>query len=261
MILRTKSSLFSRSRPKFIRSRRRFLAAILGLSLLPSLQTADAQDGPQVVAELFTSQGCSSCPPADRLLKDLSRNDGILALSLNVDYWDYLGWRDTLAHPAHTQRQRAYAAQRGDRSVYTPQLVVNGTEHVIGSKERDVAAAMSRAEPFTAKVDVTMTDVGLKATVTGDLPPGTRMATVFFVRIRNAVEVAIDTGENAGNSYTYANVAQPVRPIGMWSGGRETFRMPKSELMKNGSTRCAVLIQLENADGPGRIIGAGVMDW
>ncbi|WP_208995314.1 DUF1223 domain-containing protein [Roseibium hamelinense] len=213
------------------------------------------------MAELFTSQGCSSCPPADKLLKELATDSDILALTLNVDYWDYLGWKDTLGEPAHSERQRLYAARRGDRSVYTPQIVVNGNEHVVGSRKGDVMSALKRADPFSATVEVSMTDMGLKTTVDGTLPEGTKMATVFFLRIRESEQVDIGRGENTGRQITYVNIAQPVQPIGMWSGGKATFRMPKSEMVKNGATRCAVLIQLEDETGPGRIIGAGVMQW
>ncbi|MCX2725035.1 DUF1223 domain-containing protein [Roseibium salinum] len=215
---------------------------------------------PQKVVELFTSQGCSSCPPADRLAERLVEEDnGVLTLVMPVDYWDYLGWRDTLASPAHSQRQRAYSARRGDRSVYTPQMVINGDEHVVGSRENEVRAALGRSDPFTATVDLNISDMVVEATVDGSLPKGARMATVYFLRIKDRATVNIGRGENAGRKITYVNVVRDLQPIGMWSGGPETFRMPKSKLMLKGDVTCAVLIQVEDRDGPGAIVGAAVL--
>jgi hypothetical protein len=236
-----------------------FFAATL-LFLLPgTLSTTQA--APTVVAELFTSQGCSSCPPADQLLEELAKSDDVLALSLPVDYWDYLGWKDTLANPANSARQRAYAAHRGDRSVYTPQIVVNGIEHVVGGNRRAVQQALTRAPRLSAKIDMKHNDMGIEATVTGGLPEHVKMATVFFISMNDRKEVPIGRGENAGATITYVNVVKTLQPIGMWSGGAETFRMPKSELIRAKADRCAILIQVEDEDGPGQIIGAAIVDW
>jgi hypothetical protein len=215
----------------------------------------------KAVVELFTSQGCSSCPPADRLAEKMAKQGDILPLVMPVDYWDYLGWKDTLASPAHSTRQRAYAQRRGDRSVYTPQIVVNGVEHVVGSNRQAVGSAVQRADAFTAKVDLKTRDMAIEATVDGNLPAGANMATVVFLRIKSQETVAIGRGENAGAAITYVNVVRALQPIGMWSGGKETFRMPKSELMRSGDDRCVVLIQLEHEDGPGQIIGAALLNW
>ncbi|MBD1546845.1 DUF1223 domain-containing protein [Roseibium aggregatum] len=216
---------------------------------------------PQAVAELFTSQGCSSCPPADRLVeKMVNTRDDVLALVLPVDYWDYLGWKDTLARPAYSARQRAYAARRGDRSVYTPQIVVNGDEHVVGSNKAAVGSALKRAAPFTAHVSLKASDMAIEATVDGALPKGAHMATVLFLRVKDHKKVAIGRGENAGATVNYVNVVRSLQPIGMWDGKTETFRMPKSELIRSGDERCAVLIQLEDDEGPGQIIGAAILD-
>ncbi|GAA0785677.1 DUF1223 domain-containing protein [Roseibium denhamense] len=217
---------------------------------------------PAKVIELFTSQGCSSCPPADALAERLVAEDkDVLTLLMPVDYWDYLGWKDTLANPVYSQRQRAYAVRRGDRSVYTPQMVINGGEHVIGSREKDVRAALKRADPFTSSVSLKISDMTVEATVEGALPDGAKMATVYFLRIEEEVSVEIGRGENAGRQIRYVNVVRDLQPMGMWSGGTETFRMPKSKLMNAGNARCAILVQIEDTDGPGRVVGAAVMDW
>jgi len=238
--------------------------AVIALTLLCSLAlagTAAQAKSPRVVAELFTSQGCSSCPPADALITKLNETDGVLGLTLNVDYWDYLGWQDTLAKSEHSERQRAYSARRGDRSVYTPQIVINGDEHVVGSHGMEVHAALERADAFTSSVSLTVDDMVVEARVDGELPKGAKMATVMFLRISKSEEVEIVRGENAGRTMTYTNVVRAMHPIGMWLGGEAVFHMPKSELMKTGDELCAVLIQLEDRDGPGAIIGADVLDW
>ncbi|WP_417687613.1 DUF1223 domain-containing protein [Roseibium sp.] len=235
-------------------------AGLAGLSIMSDTAFADSTS-PRVVMELFTSQGCSSCPPADRLVEELSRNGDVLAMSLPVDYWDYLGWKDTLAKPEYSQRQRAYAAQRGDRSVYTPQIVVNGLEHVVGSNHPSVQDAMERGAPLGVAVELKRNDMGIEARVSGDLPRKAKMATVVFISMSAREEVAIGRGENTGATITYANVVKKMQPIGMWSGGVETFRMPKSEMQRSGAEKCAILIQLEDESGPGQIIGAAAMDW
>lgn len=234
------------------------VACLLGTVLPHQLQAA----APSKVVELFTSQGCSSCPPADALAERLAEDDSdVLTILMPVDYWDYLGWKDTLASPVHSQRQRAYAARRGDRSVYTPQMVINGEEHVVGSREDQVRAALERAAPLSAHVELKITDMAVQASVSGALPKGTKMATVYFLRLQEQATVAIGRGENAGREITYVNVARNLQPIGMWEGGDEVFRMPKAKLMLGGDARCAILVQIEDENGPGQIIGAQVMDW
>src|SRR5690348_16665641 len=145
--------------------RRRFASAslLVGLALFASYGVAAA--GPRALLELFTSQGCSSCPPADRLLGEFAADSSIVALSLPIDMWDYLGWKDTLALPGHSVRQRAYARQRGDRQVYTPQMVVNGVTHVVGSDR----AAIERAIAETDNDAMVMSVPVLLAAPGGDL--------------------------------------------------------------------------------------------
>jgi hypothetical protein len=124
-----------------------------GLAIAGILLAGGANAGePKAVLELFTSQGCSSCPPADKLLGEYAKRDDVLVLSFNVDYWDYLGWKDTLANPDNTERQRAYASARGDRQVYTPQVVVNGSAHVVGSNKADIEAAIAQGPGLPVKI-------------------------------------------------------------------------------------------------------------
>ena len=122
--------------------RRRLASASLIAGLLFA-SSGFAGAAPRALLELFTSQGCSSCPPADKLLGEFAKDPSLIALSLPIDIWDYLGWKDTLSLPGHTARQRAYAEIRGDRQVYTPQLVVNGSMHVVGSDRAAVEHAIA----------------------------------------------------------------------------------------------------------------------
>ncbi|MEP3431425.1 MAG: DUF1223 domain-containing protein [Roseibium sp.] len=246
---------------KAIQAFRTGFIVLVGIAAIALPGTASAA-GPKKVVELFTSQGCSSCPPADQLAERLVKEqDDVLTVLMPVDYWDYLGWKDTLASPVHSQRQRAYAARRGDRSVYTPQMVINGEEHVVGSRETEVRAALTRTSPFTTTVDLNISDMVVQATVSGNLPDDAEMATVYFLRLDEKTNIDIGRGENAGREITYVNVVRNLQPMGVWEGGSETFRMPKSKLMLDGNARCAIFIQVEDRDGPGRIIGAAVLDW
>src|SRR3954447_14816156 len=121
-----------------------------------------AQAEPRAGVELFPSQGCSSCPPADRILGELAQDPSVIALSMPIDYWDYLGWKDTLADARFSARQKAYSQVRGDREVYTPQVVVNGSVHVIGSDRARIEGAIDATRKATGvmSVPVTMTQTG-----------------------------------------------------------------------------------------------------
>lgn len=214
-----------------------------------------------VVVELFTSQGCSSCPPADALLEELSQRRGILALSLNVDYWDYLGWRDTLGSPDHTRRQRDYAMRRGDGQVYTPQMVVNGRRQVVGSRREavyDAIAEEAAGDPATF-VAMMMAERGDEIIVEIAGAPTDRLrqdSTVWIMMVAPRVEVKIERGENAGRTIGYNNVVRKLMPVGMWHGEAIRLALPKTELMVDGATACAAILQV---DGAGPIIGAAWM--
>ncbi len=210
------------------------------------------------VVELFTSQGCSSCPPADALLGRLSAREDLVALTFPVDYWDYLGWEDTLSHPANAKRQRAYAAYRGDREVYTPQVVINGVRHVVGSRQEQIenviaATVKSRAGqyvPLTIDVSHDAISVGI-----GDAPPGLKekKATLWLVLYQNQVKVPIRRGENHGKDITYFNVVREMTPVAMWSGKAIRVDLPKTDLMGQGYDGCALILQLGRG---GPILGA-----
>lgn len=230
-------------------------AALAGLI---ALQPAVATGGEtRAVVELFTSQGCSSCPPADALLTELAGRDDLVALTFPVDYWDYLGWRDTLASAQNSQRQRDYAEARGDRAVYTPQIVVNGSVHVVGSDPAAVESALGSAPAFPARVSLSRVGDVIEIAVDGILPAGVRMASVSLAVLAEPVEVEIGRGENRGRKITYTNVVRTLQAVGMWEGGPATFRLPLRELRKLKAAGSAAIVQEERAGRPGRILGAG----
>lgn len=211
------------------------------------------------VLELFTSQGCSSCPPADVLLQQFSQRDNVLALSFPVSYWDHLGWRDTLAKDAYNERQRDYAAARGDREIYTPQMVVNGMAHAVGSQKSAIEAAMSRTDRQlrAAWVPVSLeyggSDAQLKA---GDAPAGSEFRTgkLWLACYSNSVTVDIGRGENTGREITYTNVVRHLIPAGNWEGreARYKVKIPQGPHFDG----CAALLQ---SDKNHAMLGASVV--
>ena len=217
---------------------------------------------PRAVIELFTSQGCSSCPAADRLMGDLTRDPSLIALSLAVDYWDYLGWQDTLALHGHTTRERAYAAARGDRDVYTPQAVVNGGVAVLGS-DRDAiekAIAQTRKNAQTLSLPVKLRIEGDK--VIGELPAANgpmRNAEVWLCPVTGRVTVNIGRGENTGKTLTYYNVVRGWKKLGDWTGKAESFAVPLTELPNKNIDSFALLVQSGDAAKPGIVLGAATV--
>ncbi|MFA6266282.1 MAG: DUF1223 domain-containing protein [Pseudolabrys sp.] len=223
---------------------------------------------PKAVIELFTSQGCSSCPPADKLLGDLAHDPSVIALSLPVDYWDYLGWKDTLALHGHSSRQRAYAVARGDRAVYTPQAVVNGVVHALGSDKSAIEEAVekSRADKTALSLPVTMKVADGKVIV--DVPAGKDdgiTAEVWLCPVTDKIQVTIGRGENRGHTLNYYNVVRRWIKLGVWTGKAQTFSMPLSEISNANYTlsdinHFAVLVQNGVASKPGLMVGAATAE-
>lgn len=210
---------------------------------------------PKAIVELFTSQGCSSCVPADAFFAELAKRDDIVALSLHVDYWDYLGWRDTLADPAHTERQRSYAAVRGSPRVYTPQIVLNGGTDFVGSNRSAVDAAIANSAlpvPVTMRRGDGTVEIEVAARPIRTMWP----ATIRLVLLTSEAEVPIARGENAGSTIDYYNVVRAMRPIGMWDGEAVKITLPVKELMVDGVDACAIIVQEDLPNGPGQILGA-----
>jgi hypothetical protein len=211
------------------------------------------------VIELFTSQGCSSCPPADKLLSELRNDSSLLTLTLPIDYWDYLGWKDTLALPGHAVRQRAYSAMRGDREIYTPQVVVNGTAQALGSDRGEIqkAVAQSRHDVAILKVPIRVAITGERVTVT--LPDGSgggAEGEVWLCPLSRSVAVGVGRGENRGRTLTYTNVVRRWVKLGSWSGKGETFTVPVDAIKAPGIDGVAILLQGGSGERPGAILGA-----
>jgi len=217
---------------------------------------------PKAVLELFTSQGCSSCPPADALLAQLGKQPGFVTLSYSVDYWNYLGWRDTLSSAANSDRQREYARMRGDGSVYTPQVVVDGMTHVNGSNEAAIEMAMRNAAKRLrdVRVPVNMHAEGDTLVIgIGAAPDKSdkRSATIWLAIAKDEAKVSITRGENRGKTLSYYHPVKELTPIGMWDGEAMTLRLPLKDLKTMGGDYLVALLQVENA---GPILGAAHYD-
>jgi len=222
---------------------------------------SEAGAEPRAVVELFTSQGCSSCPPADKLLGQFVSDPSLIPISLPIDYWDYLGWKDTLADPRNSARQRAYSRVRGDREVYTPQVVVNGSVHALGSDKEaiEAAIAVSRKSGATLSLPVTMTvaDGRLLVSVPGSVEAHS-LAEVWICGLLKAATVAIGRGENRGKTITYHNVARHWVRLGTWNGKSETWNMPIQDFDDEGIDEAAVLVQGGTVEKPSAMYGAAV---
>ena len=192
-------------------------AVVLAAMLLAS--TAQAESDP-VVVELFTSQGCSSCPPADRIMHDLAQRDDVIGLALHVDYWDYIGWKDEYADPDHTVRQRAYAREGGRTMIYTPQMVINGQQDVVGAKGRDLERIINAHLTAAPEAEVRAARSGNNVTVDVtpvELPEG-QIYDVRVVQYSPMRHASIRRGELAGHELDYANVVESWQLAGRWNG-------------------------------------------
>jgi hypothetical protein len=212
------------------------------------------------VIELFTSQGCSSCPPADVLLKSYAGRSDVLALSMPVDYWDYLGWKDTLGNPKNTERQRNYAKSRGDGQVYTPQAVVNGMVHCNGASAKDIDAALEASEATLAANRVPLRFSTNRGSILIEASAATEQstikeATIWLAVIQKTADVTIEQGENRGKTLSYTNVVREMTPVGTWTGQPMRIQLARSALMRPQLETVAVLLQQGKA---GPIIGAAM---
>ncbi len=231
------------------------IAGVSGWSFEPGFAQSRAPAQPSVI-ELFTSQGCSSCPPADRLLKRLAERPDLIALSFPVTYWDYLGWKDTLARPENAERQRRYAALQGGE-VYTPEAVVNGLKECVGSDLDAIESAIKSTASVIRKeaVPLSVRHEGGKLVIeTGAAPAESRHTTgkVWVASVRQSSDVAIGAGENSGRQVTYTNVVLGLTEAGGWQGAPTSYAVPMNSIQKDGDM---LVVFLQAADlGP--IIGA-----
>jgi hypothetical protein len=240
--------------------RRRLAPAALIAGLLIASCTLAGAAEPRALVELFTSQGCSSCPAADKLLGELAGDPSLVAISVPIDYWDYLGWKDTLASPAHSARQRAYARVRGDRQVYTPQIVVNGSTHVLGSDHAAIERAIVQTDRNAAimSVPILMSIGGSKLNVRVESSGRDHFGgEVWLCPLAKSVQVQIGRGENRGRTVTYHNVVRRWVKLGDWIGTESTWSVPISEIETDEIDATVVMVQQGTHDRPGIILGAG----
>ena len=236
--------------PVVRRQSTRLLVALLAFASLG----ANAHAAPRAVIELFTSQGCSSCPAADRLFAKLARDPDIITLSLPVDYWDRLGWKDTLARHAFTERQVAYSKVRGDGEVYTPQAVVNGTVHVIGSQRSAIDTGVTSTAASLVVPVSAMRAADHVAVSVGAAAGAAQAGTVVVVPYLAEREVRIGRGENARNTVTYTNIGTDIVPLAAWTGAPVDLKVPLERY--KDSDGVVVLLQSGSPERPGAILGA-----
>ncbi|WP_270729894.1 DUF1223 domain-containing protein [Shimia sp. Alg240-R146] len=221
------------------------VAALFAILWFAVSSVAVAQTTYPVVVELYTSQGCSSCPPADEYFrKHLAGRDDVIALALHVDYWDYIGWKDNFANPDFTNRQKLYAQAAGHRSVYTPQMIVNGADHVVGTHPDKVERLIKTHKAASPKVSLSVVRKGNRVKIEAQTDMRKEMS-VHVVRYRASEDVAIKRGENAGRTLTYANIVDDWKVVKTWNG-----RAPlKVDAFAKGDGPVVVLVQLKNG-GP-----------
>jgi hypothetical protein len=215
---------------------------------------------PRAVVELFTSQGCSSCPPADKLIGELAKDPTVIALSMPIDYWDYLGWKDTLADARFSARQKAYSLMRGDRDVYTPQVVINGSFHVVGSDragiERAIDVTRESNGVMTVPVSMKLSGKQIAVSVAASRQPIATHGEVWICSIAKAIPIAVGRGENRGRELTYYNVVRNVLKVGDWNGSAGSWTVPLENVSREGVDAAAVFVQEGSRERPGPMLGA-----
>ncbi|TAN58596.1 MAG: DUF1223 domain-containing protein [Magnetospirillum sp.] len=227
----------------------RIVGMVLGLAA-PLWPGAAARAEPMpVVVELFTSQGCSSCPPADRLLGELAKRPGLITLAYHIDYWDRLGWKDPFSLKAATSRQNAYADALGLKTIYTPQMVIQGTADVVGFDRPAVLAALD-GQRDGMPIHLSRADDKLIIELTAGVP-----AEITVVAYSGETETRVARGENAGRTLKDYSIVRAVYPLGNWDGSAKTVRLDLSALPDSAST-VAVLVQ---GPGQGRMLGAATI--
>lgn len=215
---------------------------------------AFAQDGSAVVVELFTSQGCSSCPPADDLLAELSQRDDVIALALHVDYWDYIGWKDEFADPMFTERQKAYAMQAGARSIYTPQFVIGGGSYVVGADAMELSDKIREADDLQGGATLEIERRGDNVVISADTAQSfVNPLDVIVVSYIPEEVVTIETGENAGKTVTYHNIVQTWEDVADWDASAPLVMTAPAD----NDQPVVVLLQ---EHGPGLIVAAAQSD-
>ena len=206
--------------------------------------------GEPVLIELFTSQGCSSCPPADKVAAKIAPSPGLVVISRPVTYWDRLGWKDTLAKESNTNLQQAYARRglEGQNGVYTPQAVVNGRFGTVGSRELDVRRGIAH-NSGAGNAAIRVNDLGAEGYGVGLGGDTAKPAELVLVAITREVEVGIGSGENGGRTVTYTNVLRDEQTIASWKGGKASHVIAPTQIKVKGANRYALVLR-EPGGGP-----------
>jgi hypothetical protein len=233
-------------------------SVVVGVIAAVTLAERAAAD-PRAVVELFTSQGCSSCPAADKVIGELARDPSVVAISLPIDYWDYLGWKDTLADARFSARQRAYSHMRGDREVYTPQAIINGTVPVVGSDRASIedAATSTHAngQAMTVPVSISQANSALTVSVAEGHGPHAH-GEVWVCAVSKSVPIRISRGENRGREVVYHNVVRNWLKVGDWTGQSGSWSVPLENIKRDGVDAAVVYVQNGSHDKPGPMLGA-----
>lgn len=241
------------------------LTALSGLCLIPGPAVQAARPGPPVVVELFTSQGCHSCPPAERLLAELAQRDTVIALEFHVDYWDYIGWKDPFASPDFTARQTRYNQRLGSPYNYTPQMVIDGMAHAVGSRRDAVEARIEAAEMKRSTItDASAPSISIErvsartlSVILDGMPADDGRYEVIMVGFDGEHLTEVTRGENRGKNLVNANVVRSMKTLAQgWTGGlrQKTIAMGPDD----GDNGCAVLVQDRQT---GRIATAAQLTW
>lgn len=231
------------------------LTALGALLFWHAANAGEAQKQP-VLVELFTSQGCSSCPAADVILGEIKKRNDVVALSFSVDYWDYIGWRDTLAKHENTVRQQAYEKVLPSHRMYTPQIVVDGVQDMPGNQRQDVVEAIQRrvSGQQGKRVSVALSQAGDTVEVRIGALAGAKPATVWLAHTLSSRTVNIGSGENHGRTVTYHNVVRDFSAVGRWSGEAMTLELPARGAPGENTDGVTVWLQTGN---PGPVLGVG----
>ena len=211
-----------------------------GAPATPSVYEPQGTGKHLAVVELFTSQGCSSCPPADQLIADLTARKDVLPITLPITYWDKLGWKDTLARPVNTERQMAYAKRTKKGRVYTPQMIIDGYFQAVGSRRHDVIEKIARSHQAAAKGDIKRVPLSLivgersvtvyaGAASSAQMTDGFSEATVWLFPFSRMEMVHIGAGENRGRSVRYSHVVKNIIDLGRWRGAQAEYAHDLSE--------------------------------
>lgn len=250
--------------------------AFLGLSMVAALlfgqnsPQANPAPGSPVLVELFTSEGCSSCPPADALLQELDTQPfsgtQLIVLSEHVDYWNHIGWTDPYSSHAYSERQSAYGRHLGLASVYTPQMIVDGTKELVGNSSREAKKVFDQAVTIE-KMPVRISGLVLDGTLLrahvegGMLPASGRKAEVWFVVALNHAESQVARGENAGRRLTHVAVVRSMVKVGGAEAGK-SFAQDVSVKLEPGLDPATLrVIAFVQEPGPGRVWGAVVQKF